>query len=281
MFFDLFSTGRLEGRRVRLVDINPDLIGCYRAVRDHTEEVIAALASLEREHRAGGEACYYDVRDNRFNAQRAGGVNYTSELAAMFIYLNRTGFNGLFRLNRGGAFNVPAGRYAAPRICDAAHVRRVAAAFSTVGVALECVGFDTVLADARAGDFVYCDPPYAPLSRTASFAHYTAGGFTSLDHVRLQRAVLAAARRGGARVQLERAGDCETVLRRHGAAGRARRAPRAGPPRHQLARLCPRTGRGADHYQRASADAGGRPATDVARSARSTIESKTGLIPEA
>jgi len=114
----------------------------------------------------------------------------------MLIYLNRTGYNGLFRLNQRGAFNVPVGRYADPRICDASHIRQVASALTRGGVTLDCVPFEDVLADARAGDFVYCDPPYAPLSRTASFAHYTAGGFGAPDHVRLQKTILTAAVRG-------------------------------------------------------------------------------------
>ena len=199
MFFDLFSSGRLAGRQVTLADLNADLIGCYRTLRDHHEDVIAALEALTLEHAARGEACYYEVRDRRFNparASQAGGTAYAPELAAMFIYLNRTGFNGLFRLNRHGGFNVPAGRYINPRICDVDHVREVARALSAEGVAIECRSFETTLAAAREGDFVYCDPPYAPLSRTASFAHYTAGGFTSGDHLRLQQAVMAAARRG-------------------------------------------------------------------------------------
>ncbi len=205
VFFDLYGAGRLEGRRARLVDVNADLIGCYRAVRDRTEAVIAALERLEREHRARGSDCYYEVRDRRFNPARmgrvppcgpAGATAYTPELAAMFIYLNRTGFNGLFRLNRQGAFNVPAGRYVDPRICDAEHVRSVARALSSDGVTLECIPFEQELADAREGDFIYCDPPYAPLSRTASFVNYTVGGFSALDHRRLQQAIVAAAYRG-------------------------------------------------------------------------------------
>lgn len=196
VFFDLYGAGRLEGRSARLVDVNPDLIGCYRAVRDEPEAVIAALRELEEEHRARGSACYYDVRDRRFNPARAANAAYTPALAAMFMYLNRTGFNGLFRLNRHGGFNVPAGRYAHPRICDADHVRAVARAFSAGGRVLECAPFEDTLADAGEADFVYCDPPYAPLSRTASFAHYTAGGFTAVDHARLQQAVIGAARRG-------------------------------------------------------------------------------------
>jgi DNA adenine methylase len=201
VFFDLYASGRLTGRRVRLSDVNPDLIGCYRAVRDDADQVIAALAKLDEEHRARGSACYYDVRDRRFNPARAGLVGnvstlYTPALAAMLIYLNRTGYNGLFRLNRSGAFNVPAGRYAAPCICDPEHIRSVARALGAEQVTLECGRFDETIAVARARDFVYCDPPYAPLSRTASFAQYTAAGFGALDHRRLQTAIFEAARRG-------------------------------------------------------------------------------------
>jgi DNA adenine methylase len=215
VFFDLLGRGRLSGRPVRLIDVNPDLIGCYRVVRDRTAAVIDALSSLDREYRATGAACYYDVRDRRFNPARARlaaraaaaatdlrealerrADGYTPELAAMLIFLNRTGFNGLFRVNRRGGFNVPAGRYDRPVICDAVNIRAVASAFAQPGVTLECRGFEEVLAGTGDGDFVYCDPPYAPLSRTSSFAHYTAGGFTALDQRRLQQQVFDACRRG-------------------------------------------------------------------------------------
>ena len=206
VFFHLAATGRLDGREAELADVNPDLIGCYRAVRDETPRVLAALSRLEREHRADGDDCYYDVRDRRFNPRRAAllaahdaesaAAMYPADLAAMVIFLNRTGFNGLFRLNRQGGFNVPAGRYNEPRICDPEHVRHVAETFGRSGVSLEYRGFEETLARAREGDFVYCDPPYAPLSRTASFAHYTAGGFTPFDQWRLQQAVVAACGRG-------------------------------------------------------------------------------------
>jgi DNA adenine methylase len=205
VFFDLYTRGLLDGRQARLADVNPDLVGCYRTVRDKTDAVITALARLQSKHRAGGDEFYYEIRDGRFNPARArlrqqsapiAAEGYTPELAAMLIFLNRTGFNGLFRLNRDGAFNVPVGRYAAPRICDPEHVRTVAAAFKSRQVSLECAPFDEVLADAGPGDFVYCDPPYAPLSRTASFAHYTADGFNAFDQRRLQRAIIDACRRG-------------------------------------------------------------------------------------
>jgi DNA adenine methylase len=226
VFFDLFGRGWLDGRPVRLADVNPDLIGCYRALRDRTDAVIAELAQLEREHRAAGDACYYDVRDRRFNPARAAApdrglaASYPPALAAMFIFLNRTGFNGLFRLNSKGAFNVPAGRYLLPRICDADHLRRVAEVLRAPGVAIEFAPFETTLAAAGAGDFVYCDPPYAPLSPTASFASYTAGGFSPFDQRRLQEAVIAACRRG-ARVVLSNS-SAQEIVRIYGAPEAAR-----------------------------------------------------------
>lgn len=208
VFFHLASTGSLDGRRVILSDVNADLIGCYQAVRDRTELVIATLAALEREHRRNGDVCYYDVRDRRFNPQRArllavhGGAaaavaqHYPPALAAMLIFLNRTGFNGLFRLNRDGGFNVPAGRYRDPRICDPAHIRAVAEILRRPGVSIMHRSFDAALHDAGTDDFVYCDPPYAPLSRTSSFASYTAAGFAASDQQRLMQAVVGACRRG-------------------------------------------------------------------------------------
>ena len=201
VFFDLHGAGRLEGKPVRLTDVSPDLIGCYRMVRDEADTVLEQLAALAEEHRDRGADCYYEVRDRRFNPARATlghrrAAAYTPALAAMLIYLNRTGYNGLFRLNRKGGFNVPAGRYVEPRICDAAHVRAVAGAFGAPGVSIECAPFDATLTAARPGDFVYCDPPYAPLSATSNFASYTAEGFSALDQRRLQRDVIDAARRG-------------------------------------------------------------------------------------
>jgi DNA adenine methylase len=126
----------------------------------------------------------------------SGPIEYTPELAAMLIFLNRTGFNGLFRLNKRGGFNVPVGRYVDPRICDAGNLRSVALAFRSAGVTLEASTFEQTLGDAGVGDFVYCDPPYAPLSRTANFAHYTADGFSAGDQQLLCKAVIGACRRG-------------------------------------------------------------------------------------
>jgi DNA adenine methylase len=204
VFFDLHARGALDRRPATLTDSNLDLIACYRSVRDNPEQVIGELRRLARDHETGGSGHYYEVRNRRFNPQRASlaaasngsGLTYTPALAAMFIYLNRTGYNGLFRLNSDGEFNVPAGRYAKPSICDDVNVHRVADALGLPDITLEHGPFERVSEGARPGDFVYFDPPYAPLSKTARFTNYTAEGFSAGDHERLRDVVVTLAKRG-------------------------------------------------------------------------------------
>jgi DNA adenine methylase len=214
VFFDLRVRGRLAGHAVTLTDINPDLIACYRAVVDCPEQVIGELTRLAAGHERDGAAHYYAVRNERFNPRRAdlsavafdakaearsakaGEFRYDAALAAMFIYLNRTGYNGLFRLNSDGEFNVPAGRYAKPRICDAVNLRRVAQALAGQDVTLGRARFDRTVDSAQPGDFLYFDPPYAPLSKTANFTSYTTEGFDAGDQQRLRDMVVTLAKRG-------------------------------------------------------------------------------------
>ena len=202
VFFDLASRGRLAGKPVLLMDRNPDLIACYLAVRDQVEDVIRELRVLEAGHRAEGSAFYYDVRDRRFNPSRrllahdVIGVDRAAELAAMMIYLNRTCFNGLFRLNARGDFNTPAGRYVNPTVCDATNLRNVSAVLSAPGVTLRVGDFEGVTGFARKGTFAYFDPPYVPVSRTANFTAYTAVGFSDERQTRLRDVVGGLARRG-------------------------------------------------------------------------------------
>jgi DNA adenine methylase len=203
VFLDLHNRGLLREREVRLSDINADVIGCYRTVRDAAEEVIAVLRTLDAGHSAGGRDHFYEVRNQRFNpvrrAMQAGAgasERYTPELAAMLIYLNRAGYNGLFRVNARGEFNVPAGRHASLRICDADNLRQLAAALGRREVSLEVQEFDEAVRVATTGDFVYLDPPYAPVSRTASFTSYTPGRFGPDQQRLLQKVVVALASRG-------------------------------------------------------------------------------------
>jgi DNA adenine methylase len=202
VFFDLHGSDRLRGRRVVLTDSNADLIGCYETVRDAPEAVARELDRLAAAHARDGRTYYYQVRDQQFNPLRHrlrradGHIAYTPALAAMLIYLNRTGFNGLFRLNASGSFNVPAGRYERPNIVDRDKLARVAEALSHPGVQLRWGSFEGALDVAAEGEFVYFDPPYAPLSRTANFTSYTASAFDHAAQVRLQQVVVALARRG-------------------------------------------------------------------------------------
>lgn len=159
-----FSLRAGIGGDVHLSDQIEELIGTYRAVRDDVEAVIRALKRhiYDRAH-------YYRVR-----GQDPAPLS-PPRRAARFICLNRTGYNGLYRVNRKGEFNVPFGRHKNPTICDAEGLRQASAALQ--GAALSCCGFRELDKKARRGDFVYLDPPYHPLSKTANFTSYTAGNF--------------------------------------------------------------------------------------------------------
>lgn len=198
VFFDLYSSGLLRSKAATLTDSNPDLIGCYAAVRDDPAEVARVLERLAAGHQRAGAAHFYLVRDE-FNEARAALVpsgRYTPRLAAMLIYLNRTGFNGLFRLNADGRFNVPVGRYVRPRFVRAEHLHAVAAVLRRPGIRLALAPFEAVLRTAREGDFLYFDPPYAPVSPTSSFTAYTSARFTLEDHARLRDVAVRLAERG-------------------------------------------------------------------------------------
>ena len=170
-------------RRSRLADDNAELVHCYRQVRDSVYEVLDALARhvYQRPH---------------FEAVRALDPLRLSaaERAARFIYLNKTCFNGLWRVNRAGRFNVPIGRYKNPRFHDPTSL--IGASHALRGVEIEHAPFEESLARTSPGDFVYLDPPYDPVSPTASFASYTSGGFSWEDQRRLAHACVVLNRRG-------------------------------------------------------------------------------------
>ena len=203
VFFDLAGAGRLGNGGIRLSDVNSDLVGCWLQLRDNAAAVVEHLRVLEADHQAAPSDHYYRVRD-RFNPAREEIMNgtgpraesYGADLAAMFIYLNRTGYNGLFRLNSRGLFNVPCGRYKNPRICDEDNLRRVSATLLDLSATVEHVSFRSVPDAVSEGDFIYFDPPYAPLSTTAQFTSYTSDGFDGEDQQCLQQVVIELAARG-------------------------------------------------------------------------------------
>lgn len=173
--------------RALLCDVNESLIDTYLAVRDEVESVIAALHPLARAH---GEGSYYRVRE-RYNARM--GLS-RAERAAMLIYLNKTCFNGLYRVNGRGEFNVPEGRYANPRILDEEGLRAASRALQNAEIVHG--SFEAMLALAKPGDFIYFDPPYEPSSRTANFTGYAGHGFSQDDQRRLRDVFAALDRRG-------------------------------------------------------------------------------------
>lgn len=180
MFFSLAP------RRALLSDVNPALIRTYEAVRDDVESVIVHLRKLAAKH---DEQAYYRVRA-RYNASRL----EDAEHAATFLYLNKTCFNGLHRVNRKGEFNVPAGRYKNPRIVDEGALR--AASVVLAQAEIRRAGFESLVESARPGDFVYFDPPYEPVSETASFTSYAQDGFGWEDQERLRDVFRELDRRG-------------------------------------------------------------------------------------
>lgn len=181
MFFDLRQ--RRPDMPAVLQDVNEELVNAYCSVRDDVEGVIAAL----REHRYEEEH-YYAVR-----AQRPSDLLPTKR-AARTIFLNKTGYNGLYRVNRSGQFNVPFGRFTNPLFCDAENLRACARALAKVEIAV--ADFSAVLTKARRGDFVYFDPPYVPLSPTSDFTAYIPGGFGEAEQRKLAKVFAKLAARG-------------------------------------------------------------------------------------
>jgi DNA adenine methylase len=188
VFFAVEAAGRAHA--AVLSDANADLIHCFAAVRDDTEAVIAELGRLAADYLPAGAA----ERAAFYYARRAAVPASPAAAAARLIFLNRTCYNGLYRVNRRGQFNVPFGRHANPTICDEPGLRAASAALQRAH--LEVADFEIVLRLAEPGDLVYFDPPYAPLSPTSSFTNYTTDGFTNADQARLADVYRALDRRG-------------------------------------------------------------------------------------
>ncbi len=176
--------------RALLCDVNPTLVATYETVRDRVDDVIAELERLSSEHDSRDDKTYYRVRELYNRSRSLSAV----ERSSAFIYLNKTCFNGLHRVNRRGEFNVPAGRYKNPRILDAELLRAASRALRNAD--LRCTGFEQLLSSARPGDFVYFDPPYEPVSSTASFTAYAQDGFRREDQLRLRDIFSALDKRG-------------------------------------------------------------------------------------
>lgn len=166
-----------DGQKCSISDLNSDLVLAYTTIRNRIDELISSLKNHEKNYQKDSKSYYYSVRKSSPRSE----IEKTSRL----IFLNRTCFNGLYRVNSKGKFNVPLGRYTNPNIVNEDNLRSVSDILQSGSVAIKCRDFEAVLRDAKKGDLVYFDPPYQPVSNTANFTSYTNKDFTSDDLSRL------------------------------------------------------------------------------------------------
>ena len=167
VFFDLLP------KNAELSDLNNELVITYNVIKNNVDELIQSLQKhiYDKEY-------YLEVRAKKIDDLS------DVEVASRFIFLNRTGFNGLYRVNKSGQFNVPFGRYNNPVICDEDNLRRVSNALQDVTITHQ--DYKNVLKTAKSGDFIYLDPPYYPINATSSFTSYTAEGFLEKEQTELR-----------------------------------------------------------------------------------------------
>ncbi len=194
--FDVISRYDLE--EIYISDINRELIKTYISIRDNLEELLVALRSLEKDYLPLGtdkRKDYYYAKRDRFNALKTGNENDV-ELASLFTFLNRTCFNGLYRVNSKGGFNVPMGSYKNPTICDEENLREVSRRVQ--GVKIVCGDYKESADFIDSKTFVYFDPPYRPLSATSSFTAYSQDGFGDQEQMELARFIDEMSAKGAA-----------------------------------------------------------------------------------
>jgi DNA adenine methylase len=187
----------LAPRRAVLSDANADLVIAYLMVKTKLRDLVSALRDLKRGHLSGGLEHYLQIRKDD--------PSFPIERAARFIYLNKTCFNGLYRVNKQGEFNVPMGKWKKlPEICDEENLSACQAILrGDVDVGIR--DFRTSLLIPGRGDFVYLDPPYAPTSSTSDFTSYTKEGFGPADQKQLAE-MMRALKERGVKILLSNAG---------------------------------------------------------------------------
>ncbi|MFW9889198.1 MAG: DNA adenine methylase [Candidatus Thorarchaeota archaeon] len=187
VFFHLYRQG-FRGKTT-LSDLNGELMIAYRTICDSIDELIMELQSGKYEP---NEDVFYSIRawDRTPDWKEVDNIRQTARL----IYLNRTCYNGLYRVNQKGYFNVPYGGYKNPTICNVENLQAVSKSLKKAK--LLSVDFASVVEDARKGDLVYFDPPYQPVSETAAFTEYTSGGFGEEEQRRLSAVFRQLHRRG-------------------------------------------------------------------------------------
>ena len=185
LFFHLRSLNLLQDKKITLSDVNLRLIRTYKAIRDDVEGVVIRLKHHSKYH---CRDYFYAVRDAEVDS-----YENDADVAAWFIYLNKTAFNGLYRVNKKNRFNAPMGKYKNPTICDETNLRNCHDALQTVELRHQSFA---AVKTASKGDLVYFDPPYIPVSATSSFTSYTNEGFGLTEQTELRDMALALRNKG-------------------------------------------------------------------------------------
>jgi DNA adenine methylase len=175
VMFDLLAKN--SNLKCNVSDLNSDLVLAYVTIRDRLGRLIESLENHSKNYHKDSTGYYYEVRKQEPKNQ--------IEKVSRLLFLNKTCFNGLYRVNSKGKFNVPMGRYTNPNIVNKENLEIVSKALQTEKIKISCRDFESVINDAKKGDFVYFDPPYQPVSDTANFTSYTHRDFTEDDLERL------------------------------------------------------------------------------------------------
>ncbi len=194
----------LQPKKAIINDFNEELVNVYLSVRDSCEDLISLLEIHEAKH---SEAYYYQIR----SLDRDSGYSRLPpvEKAARILYLNKTCYNGLYRVNAAGQFNTPFGRYKNPSIYDAAAIRAMSKYLQRKSISIRQGDYRLALKGLRKGAFVYLDPPYLPISSSSSFTGYTEGGFSYDQQVELKKECDKLRKKGIAFLQSN--SDCKEI----------------------------------------------------------------------
>lgn len=196
VLFDILSKYDLE--EIYINDINAELINTYRIIRDDIDALIKLLYTMQKDFiplDISDRKVYYMQKRERFNVLKISGIESTDiEKAALMVFLNKTCFNGLFRVNKKGLFNVPMGSYKKPMICDENNLRAVSKKLQKVIIA--CGDYKESADFIDENTFVYFDPPYRPITDTASFTAYTENLFNDDAQIELAEFVAAMDKKG-------------------------------------------------------------------------------------
>ena len=178
VFFYLLSKKNTRFKAF-LSDINEELINSFDIVKNNVEELIKVLENHQRKYNRSPREYYYELRARTKSLNRI-------ESAGRFVALNKTCYNGLYRVNTGGIFNVPIGRYKKPLICDHSNLRNISMILRNSDTHFASIDYKTILeTKARQGDFIYLDPPYNPINSTSNFTSYTNNKFSEKDQIEL------------------------------------------------------------------------------------------------